>query len=88
MSLHDDLLAYDASEETICVAAKLTDEQFREIERLLGYEPNWLGRHKGWSESYVFTPERSGRAERTLDYLRKLGIPHSYTLESHWRVRG
>lgn len=84
MSLTEDLRHYDDGDEMIAVNASLTDEQFREVEALLGYPPNWLGRHKGWSNSYAFGPDRPGRAARTLEYLRDRGIPHSYQSEVHW----
>lgn len=60
-----------------------TDEQFREIEGVLGYPPLWLGRHKGWSGSYSFAP-RPGHAERTLAWLRERQFRHTYTVERAW----
>jgi hypothetical protein len=76
-------LRYEAGEITVAIHQEITEDVFRAVGEILG-EP--LGRFKGWSTLYVFTPKTADACTRLTEYLRRSGVTHSVEIEWHWNV--
>jgi hypothetical protein len=77
-SLND---GYNDAGHTIEITQRLTEAQFREIERILDRLPE---RFKGWPDRFVFNPPTNAHGSRLRDYLRSHQIAHGYEKRYTW----
>jgi hypothetical protein len=75
---------YNDAGHTIEITQRLTEGQFREIERILDRPPE---RFKGWPERFVLNPPTNAHCSRLRDYLRSQQIAHGYEKRYTWRQR-
>jgi hypothetical protein len=60
--------------ETVEISQKLTENQYRKIEGILGRDRE---RSKEWAAEFHFDPETHGLVEELCAYLREQRIAHS-----------
>ncbi len=75
-------VGYNDAGQTIEITQKLTEAQFREIERILDRTPE---RFKGWPERFVFDPPTNAHGGRLRGYLRDNRIAHNYEKRHTWQ---
>lgn len=77
------MAGYRRVSETIMVD-QVTEQQFREIERLLGHPPFWLGRYKT-GRNCCFDPATQAIGDGVCVYLRERGLAHSREIDRRWK---
>jgi hypothetical protein len=75
---------YDDSAQVVEVDSKLTETQFRHIEKVLGHPRYWLGRYKSYATKAVFTPSTPAIAAAVCKYLREQQLPHEHEIAYRW----
>jgi hypothetical protein len=72
---------YNDAGHTVEITQKITETQFRAIERILGRPPE---RFKDWAEKFAFDPPTNAHGARLRSYLRSHGIAHDYEKRFTW----